>query len=577
MKTVTKYTALFISALFLFSACLGDLDTIPLDERTLSNEDVYSTKEGYMGALAKCYASLVLTGQQGPSGDPDISKELVDEGYSGLVRLLFYVQVASTDEVNFTTATGHGGRTLLQHNWDASTQITGYPYYRLFIAIKYCNEFLVESEEDLLKSRGVYDALKDEIGYLRSEARMIRAYCYSMLCDLYGDVPFVDETMPNQTIPGQITRKEVFEYVISELKDIDNQLKPAGTQEYGRVDQVAAWFLLARMYLNAEIYIGENKAQESYEYAKKIIDSNTYPLASDYRHIFLADNNTCPEIIWPLEHDATNIHTESGSNFLMKAFLSPTTRSYINSGINNDWNGNANAKRSLVILFNEEDRLFKVDDPEGNTKADKRAQFFSGGREDDEASQHTIETWVDGADYPANYLYGYAPIKWRNVTKDGQELTEGGTVYAAIDFPLFRTADAYLMAAEAILRGANGYNKTEAVGYVNEIRDRAYMYGKYETAGVTPVNGRITEAELTLDFLCEERSRELHMEIMRRTDLIRFGKYTQGYNWDWKGSSTMVADGSQYGKDIDNKYNLFPIPAAEFTSNPNLKQNPDYQ
>lgn len=122
-------------------------------------------------------------------------------------------------------------------------------------------------------------------------------------------------------IPVQYTRKQIFEFAESELLAIENELKAPGTNEYGRVDRVAGWFLLARMYLNAQTWINENKYQEAYTYATKVIADGHYPLASDYREIFLADNNTCKEIIWPLVQDGLRAQSSAGTNFYVKAFV----------------------------------------------------------------------------------------------------------------------------------------------------------------------------------------------------------------------------------------------------------------
>ncbi|MEG0560913.1 MAG: RagB/SusD family nutrient uptake outer membrane protein, partial [Muribaculaceae bacterium] len=144
-----------------------------------------------------------------------------------------------------------------------------------------------------------------------------------------------------------------------------------------------------------------------------------------------------------------------------------------------------------------------------------------------------------------------------------------GDTYTSIDFPIFRTADAYLMAAEAILRGASGA-RNEALDFVNEVRMRAYMSDKYAKDGVSSnISGKIADNQLTLDFILSERQRELATELIRRTDLIRFGKFTKGNNWDWK-------NGERLGSDVDNKYNLFPIPESELTNNPKLIQNDGY-
>ena len=112
--------------------------------------------------------------------------------------------------------------------------------------------------------------------------------------------------------------------------------------------------------------------------------------------------------------------------------------------------------------------------------------------------------------------------------------------------------------------------KTEALSYVNEVRSRAYMSGKYAKSGVrSDVSGEITINELSLDFILSERQKELASELSRRTDLIRFGKYTKGNNWEWK-------NGVRLGEDVDDMYKLFPIPESELSNNPTLKQNDGY-
>lgn len=541
-------------------SCTKDLDTLPLDDNDLIGEEVYKTKDGYRGVLAKCYASLILTGQSGGNGgNGDVAG--IDEGYSGYTRALFYLQVASTDEIAFHAGSSHGSRSMLYMNWDPSTKLISYPYYRLYMAISYCNEFLRESTEEKIRERGLYDVLKDDYEAYRSEARLIRAYCYSVICDLYGSAPFVDETMEVGTIPKQASRAEIYNYVVSEGEALTSLLREPGTNEYGRVDRVAAWFLLARVYLNAQSWVDDNQYEKAYQYAKMIINDGTYPLASDYRNIFLADNNTCPEIIWPLIQDTDNAQGSAGTNFFVKALMNGAMNSYLLTGVGTDAWGNARVKTQLVDLFDQDDQVFNTNDPWGDNKKDKRAQFFTIG--------HTKETWVSNEGFKNDFNNGYACIKWCNVTKERQELKPGGTTYSSIDFPLFRTADAYLMAAEAILRGASG-SREDALAYVNEIRDRAYLSGKYGSG----ISGRISDGDLTLDFMLEERGREMYTELIRRTDLIRFGKYTKGYDWDWKGSDGLA--GNYIGKDVDDKYTLFPIPQDEFTVNPNLTQNPNY-
>lgn len=552
---------IFILMGSLTTSCFSDLDTMPLDETQLVGEKVYNTADGYTGVLAKCYSSLILTGQKGgDGGDGDL--EGANEGYSGYVRLMFYLQELSTDDF-IMPSSSNGLRKCLNLQWDASNaSVIRWTYQRLYMTIAYCNELLRECTEDKLKSRGLWNQLGDECASYRAEARFIRAYCYATLCDLFGAVPYIDENTGVKDIPAQWSRKEIFEFAENELKNIDGDLKAPGANVYGRIDRVAAWFLLSRMYLNAQTWIGENHYNDALTYAKKVIDDNHYPLASDYRQIFLADNDQCKEIIWPLVQDGQRAQSSAGTNFYVKAFVNGPMNELYNTGIGSRGWGNVRAKTTLVDAFDADDVMFDTNDTWGNNKKDKRAQFMTA------LPNQVKETWDSKDAMTSTYTCGYGYIKWRNVTKEDQ-IPESGDAYTSIDFPLFRTGEAYLTAAEAILRGADG-TKDEALKYVNEIRQRAYMSGKYAKDGVrSDVSGTIGLNELTLDFLMSERQRELASELVRRTDLIRFGKFTKGYNWDWKNTERL-------GTDVDDHFQLFPIPQTEFSNNPLLKQNDGY-
>ncbi len=560
MKRIFNYM-LVLSCVALATSCFGDLDTMPLDDNQLVGEQVYRTKDGYTGVLAKCYGSLTLTGQKGgDGGDPDL--EGANEGYSGYIRSLFYLQELCTD--NFLMPSSSNGlRMCLNMTWDASNAaVIKWTYQRLYMSIAYCDEILRECTEGKLNDRGLWNEMKDDYLAYRAEARFIRAYCYTVLCDLYGGVPYVDEHTGVKDIPVQMTRKEVFDYIVREASEIENDLKAPGQNVYGRVDRVSLWFLLSRLYLNEESWIGQNGYQKAYDYAKKVIDSNTYPLARDYRYIFLADNNTCKEIIWPLVQDGLRAQSSAGTNFFVKAFVNGPMDELYKTGVGARGWGNVRSKTNLVNAFAADDVIFDKQDTWGNNKKDKRAQFMTA------LPGQRKETWDDKSAMTNTFTCGYGYIKWRNVTKT-DELCASGDAYTSIDFPMFRTGEAYLTAAEAILRGASA-SKSTALEYVNEIRMRAYMSDDYAKAGVrSDVSGKITESQLTLDFILAERQRELASELTRRTDLIRFGKFAKGNNWDWK-------NGVLAGGDVDNKYVLFPIPDSELTNNPNIIQNDGY-
>lgn len=566
MKTMKKYILIFVIGCLGLTSCIGDLDTMPLDDNSLVSEQVYSSKEGYMGVLAKCYASLILTGQQGgDGGDGDL--ESANEGYSGYVRLLFYLQELDTD--NFLMPSSSNGlRNCLNLNWTPSTSVVTWTYQRLYMSIAYCNEFLRECTPDKMQDRGVWDDMSADYLNYRAEARFIRAYCYSMLCDLFGNVSLIDENTGVKDVPEQSTREEVFDYaeseimkILGEIDDNGDVLVDAGQNEFARIDKAAAWFLLARMYLNAETWIGRDCYADCYTYAARLINSNTYPLASDYRHIFLADNEDCSEIIWRLVQDGEYAQSSAGTNFYVKAFVNGPMDELYNTGVGSRGWGNVRSKTTLVDAFDADDVMFDVNDTWGNNKHDKRAQFMTA------LDGQTKETWDTNLDMTSTFTCGYGYIKWRNVTVN-DEIPAQGDTYTSIDFPMFRTADAYLMAAEALLR-SNG-SRSEALEYVNIVRERAYMSDRYATAGVdSSVSGRIGDSELSLDFILAERQRELASECVRRTDLIRFDKFTKGYNWDWKG-------GERLGTDVADTYALFPIPESEMTNNPTLVQNEGY-
>lgn len=571
MKRYIKRIALMFVAASLLAinpACTSDLDTMPIDDNQLVSEQVYSTADGYMGVLAKCYASLILTGQgHGDGGSGDL--EGANEGYSGYVRLLFYLQELSTD--NFLMPSSSNGlRRCLNCDWDASNAaVVKWTYQRLYMSIAYCNEFLRECTHDKLQERGLYGELGSHCDEYRAEARMIRAYCYAQLVDLFANVPIIEENLGPKDLPVQFSRKEVFDYAEKELLMISGEIggttdilaQPKGAL-YGHIDRVAAWIQLARLYLNAETWGCGNRQADAYKYARKVIDSNAYPLAADYRHIFLADNDQCPEIIWPLAQDGLRAQSSAGTNFYVKAFVNGPMDELYNTGVGSKGWGNVRAKTTLVDAFDPADVMFDVNDTWGDNKADKRATFMTA------LPNQVKETWDANNNMTSTFTCGYSYIKWRNVTKDDQICASGDT-YTSIDFPLFRTSEAYLIAAEAILRGGGG-SQGEALDLVNEIRQRAYMSGKYAKSGVrSDVDGKISQSQLTLDFILAERQREFASEGLRRTDLIRFNKWATGNNWDWKG-------GERLGTDVAPYLAVFPIPEDELSNNPTLNQNTGY-
>jgi hypothetical protein len=505
------------------ASCSKKLDLLPTNDVTAAQ--VYSTSAGYTQAFAKVYGSYALTGNTGPAGNGDVQG--IDEGTSDFVRLYWNAQELTTDEA--VCAWGDPGvPDLHAMNWSASNPILTGLYYRSFYQITLCNDFINQASDDNLASRGITGASADTIRRYRAEARFLRAFQYSIVMDLFGNVPFVTEKDAlGSILPSQIKRADLFNYITGELKAIDGSLVAAKQNVYGRADQAAEWALLARLYLNAGVYTGTPHYDSAIIYSSKVIAAG-YSLIPNYTQLMLADNNlNTSEFILTVNYDGVKTQNYGGTTFLNHSSVggSMPAATY---GIGGGWSGNRTTK-ALVNLF-----------PDANGIADKRAQFYIAGQNLDISS---IPTFTDG----------YAVTKFRNVTRTGalgQSLD-----FSDIDFPLFRLAEQYLIYAEAALQGGAGGSATQALAYVNLLRTRAQA---------TPLTS------LTLQDVLNERGRELYWEGFRRTDLIRFNQFVEGtYVWPWKG-------GIQSGTSVAAFRKLFPIPSADISSNTNLVQNTGY-
>jgi hypothetical protein len=527
MKKFLNTGLVLAGILILMSSCVKDLDTVPLDKDEVTAASVYENPESYKQVLAKLYAGLAVSGQTGPSGAADISG--IDEGFGQYLRGFWYMQELTTDEavISWDDQTI---KDLHWQSWGASDVFISAFYYRIFYQVALCNEFIRETTDAKLDERGVSGQLRTDIEHFRAEARFLRALSYWHALDHFGNVPFVTEDdKVGSFSPPQIMRADLFDYIEGELLAIENLLVDARQNEYGRADKGAAWTLLAKLYLNAEVYTGQPKYTECVSYCNKVIDAG-YTLEPEYQHLFLADNDNLNEVIFSVNFDGNYTRTWGGTTFIISAGVGGTMDPAA-SGISGGWGGTR-----TTSAFVE-----KFDDISGET--DGRAMFYTDGQ--------TLEI-----ENISNFGDGYALTKFKNVTKTGapgSNLTHTDT-----DFPMFRLADVYLMYAEAVLRGGSGGDQGTALGYVNEIRERAYGDNSGDVS------------QISLDFILDERARELYWECHRRTDLVRYGLFTSGtYLWPWKGK---VKEGIA----TDSRYNLFPIPASDLTANTNLKQNTGY-
>lgn len=515
-----------IIVMVLSLAACTDLDIDPQSSAT--GAVVFEDESSYTAFIAKVYAGLAVTGQQGPAGDADIKG--IDEGFSNYLRQYWQIQELTTEEAVITWG-DEGLSDLNAHSWTSANQFIRATYYRIFFQVSVANEFLRETTEGKLNERNVSDDTRALVQAYRAEARFLRALSYWHGIDLFGNVPFYTEANEiGAEPPAQADRTTVFNFLDEELQAIENEMVAPGQNEYGRADRAAAWMLQAKLYLNAEVYTGQQKYTEAITALNKVINSGVYTLDDAYDHVFLADNHNSPEIIFSIPFDGLRTITWGGMTYLVNAPVGGDMNPQL-YGINAGWGG----LRTTEVLVNNF--------PDVTGTLDQRAMFFTEGQ--------TLEI-----EDQFNFQDGYAIPKFKNVDvtgTPGQDLTHPDT-----DYPMFRLADAYLMYAEAVMRGGSGGDVVQAVNLVNEIRERAY----------DATIGNITSSELTLDFLLDERARELYWEGHRRTDLIRFGEYTSML-WPWKRNE-------KAGLASEDFRTLMPIPSAELLANPKLSQNEGY-
>ncbi len=728
-KSLFNIFSLLVMVSFLATSCFNDLDVEPIDPDDVTANVVYDDPAAYRQVLAKLYAGLAVSGQEGPSGQPDING--IDEGFSVYLRQYWKAQELSTDEAVIAWNDGNI-HDFEEQSWDANNEFIRAMYDRMYFQVALCNEFLRESTDAKLDSRGQSN-LKDQVRVMRAEARFLRALSYWHALDMFRNVPFVtEEDGVGAFLPEQIAPTDLFDWLEQEVRTIEGDLAAPGTNEYGRADQGALWMLAAKLYLNAEVYTGQARYTECIEFCAKVINAG-YSLEPEYKHLFLADNDTSPEIIFPITYDGINTRTFGGMTFIIRAAIGGDMNA-AEFGMDGGWGGtrttsalvdkfpstsgggqtlveaiigsgdypllntpgafqgwdpenDANALASPFddgiyegYIYFAEAGEFKFADggwdtnwgdsdgdgvlePSGDNLVVADPGFYrvvvnlndltysleltnwgligsstAGGWDSDEDMTYDPEqgAWVittdliagevkfrandlwdldygdtsadalldqggDNIQIPADGTYeiklyldrpeysyslattssdgralfftenqtkeiidvtqfneGFAVAKFRNVDRNGNAGQDDE--YPDTDFPMFRLADAYLMYADAVVRGGTGGDITTALTYVNALRDRAYG-GQ---------GGLVNVGDLTLDFLLDERARELHWECHRRTDLIRFGQFSDGdYVWPLKG-------GTLNGAPVQSFYDVFPIPSSDLGVNPRLTQNTGY-
>ena len=529
------------------TGCVSDLDQYPQTETTSKN--VYTTLANYEAVLGKIYAAMVTSGQ-GKGGDNKDMESVLNEG-SGFdyMRMFWNLQECGTDEAASTWLTGEKTTGLTYLTWDANDAWVSDMYYRIYYNIALCNEFLRNAN-----SASFAGEEASKMKEYKAEVRFMRALFYYHALDLFRYIPMVTENDPvGSFIPPRYTPQQTFDYIENELKECVADLLPAATCPYGQASQGAAYTLLAKLYLNSEVYTSVAKYAECKTACEQVMNMG-YSLEADYSKLFNADNDKrTNEIIFALPVSAEHTVSWGASTYMVCGQLSMS-----NANQSSDDFGAASGWSEFRL---RPEFVDKFSDADINGSGDKRCNFFTMGQNKDITSM-TDET------------AGYLSQKWSNKTDDGETASNTTDAGVETDYPLFRLADVYLMYAECVARikgtdwdpwngGSDASDpnviasrKQGAIYWINLLRERA------GAADVWASN--FADDAAFLQFIIDERARELYHEGYRRTDLIRFGQFTTNkYIWKWKG-------GTHDGQAVDSKYNIYPIPNTELTANPNL-------
>lgn len=552
-----------VAAALLFLAAAGCTDPTVAPKSSVTGANIWNDPNAYSQYMAKLYGGLILTSQTGPNEPCDKCGDikLIDEGTSEYLRLYWYLQELPTDEAAIGW-NDPGVPDLNRWQWTSTNTIANAMYYRVFFQAVLANEFLRQTTAPVLASRGVSPTLMTQIQQYRAEARFLRALAYAHGIDLFGAIPLVTEADPiGGPPPKQVARDSIYRYIVSELLAIKDSLPAPSLAVYGRATTMADHMLLANMYLNAATYncwpapcTGTANDAGALAEAQTVISSGYYTLNPVFRNNFTSDNNLSPEIIFSAIEDGTHTQTWGGMTFLVHAECGGGMQASW-FGMDYCWGGYRMKQQAY--------RQFVAGDSRGAFIYDSAAAYAAGDttKRDPTNPKDTTTTGIsnvsDSVSDLGNFQKGAAAPKFTNKTSTGAAGSQ--TTMIDTDFPIWRLGEAYLIYAEAAVR--SGTNLAQGLAYFNALRERAYGNTSADIASA---------ANMTLDTLLAERTRELLFEGHRRTDLIRFGKFTGGsYLWALKGN---VPGGAS----TDPHFALYPLPANELSANPGLTQNVGY-
>ena len=551
MKTINKFIlSIGAVASMALGACTGDLDLMPTDPQKVTAGSFDEDPVGYMDrVMADCYLQFATNGA---NGNDAVSG--TDGGMTTFQRALFILETIPTDEANWLPA-GDANYGLIQYGIASPSNTIMYGVYsRLMINVAVCTDFIQTVNNGYFNIPADQQWKADE--YLR-QARILRAAAYYYLIDLWGNVPYASDDTSIGSVPPQMDRAELFGIMTTDLEQVVAAYGSNASQSWGYVGKEVAEALLVKYYLNAEVYTGTPRWADCLRHAENIItrhkgngfvasDGVATGLAKNYSTLFAANNRQYAnggsgdvhENLWVIPSDAERMTSYANSLFMIAGWISGDQNAKYNQ--TEAWRC-MSTRPEFAALFDWNSDMTQSDD--------QRVAWWCTAANGFSFSDLTYNqaSWGNN---------GFLPVKYTNWNLDeyGDKMASqpNATKMISNDYAVIRLAEIYLSAAEAYIHQGNS---TKALEYTNYIRERA---------GLQPWSA----GEFNLDNLFQERSRELYTENVRRTDLIRAGKWISGYNWTWKNQTLK-------GSDFPAHYNLYPLPST-IVSLAGMKQNPGY-
>jgi len=537
-----------------------------LDEELYSAvtpDNFFNSEEEFVSALGAAYTQF----GNFASGDP------------------INLQCVSTDEMVVPTRgqdwdDGGAWRRFHLHSWTYEDGSMNGGWNFGFGGVNTANRLIYQFQQ-LVESGQVDQEAAD--AYI-SELETVRGFFYWQLIDLYGNVPLVTDFANAEATPPTVPRKDVYAAVVSNLEVAVPKLsKAVDGSTYGRMNYYAGQTLLAKLYLNAQVYTGTPQWDKVIAACDAVINSGEYSLESNYFANFNVDNSGSSEFIFAIPYDEVFF---GGFNLIVRSLHYGSQATYDLTA--QPWNGFC----TLEEFYNsyDENDLRRGDVGTVNGPATKRGNFIAGyqyklgggmvtddGFETPQPDRQPEPLLGDTDGAPLNFgsigsgqpqinELGPQALRQAGVRIGKWEVEVGGNPASmSNDYAVFRYADVLLMKAEALWRKGK---ESEALVLVNQIRSRAGVPDLTTLNG--PVSFDMQGGDIAGGELLNEIGREMFAENHRRQDLIRWGLFTKLEKWvlPHYNPGDVVVSGEHT--------TLYPVHRDKLDANPNLQQNPGY-